>query len=184
MSRIERSVRSAALLAALGIAIASYQGAPDAHAQQLGEGMVRSGTVGIQNDGERKLFYSLLCTCGCPRETLGTCTCGFAHARRGELRAQLDEGLAIDVIQAEYVKKFGTQALAVPPNSGSNRALYLLPLAAAVVGGAGIFFSLRRWRRRNKEQDRAATKADAADALGRDAYDDKLDDELKDLDKE
>ena len=52
--------------------------------QQLGEGMKRTGTVGITNEEERRLFNSLICTCGCPRETLGTCTCDFAHARRAD----------------------------------------------------------------------------------------------------
>ena len=83
------SRRIPALRAALlGGALLAF--APEvASGQQLGEGMKRTGTVGIQNDDERRLFHSLICTCGCPRETLGTCTCDFAHARREELRALL-----------------------------------------------------------------------------------------------
>jgi cytochrome c-type biogenesis protein CcmH/NrfF len=183
MSTKERVVRVAVILAALLIAALAYQDAPEARAQQLGEGMVRSGMVGIQNEAERKLFYSLLCTCGCPRETLGTCTCGFGHARRTELRAQLEEGLTMDQSHVHSGKRFGTQALAVPPNSGANRVVFLLPLAAALLGATGIFFSLRRWRRRSTEQDRVAAKAKPPAGTKLDDYDEKLDQELKDLDE-
>ena len=181
MSRKERVVRVAVVLAAIVIAALAYRETPVASAQQLGEGMVRSGIVGIQNETERKVFYSLLCTCGCPRETLGTCTCAFGHARRGELRAQIEEGLTMEEIHVNYVKRFGTQALAVPPNDGANRAVYLLPLAAALLGATGIFFSLRRWRRRSSEQDRVAAKTKQPEGK-HDDYDDRLDQELKDLD--
>src|SRR5689334_3524118 len=92
-----------------------------ASAQQLGEGMERTGTVGIQNETERQLFAALICTCGCPREALSTCTCGFAHERRAELRAALAAGRSVDEIKAAYADRFGPQALVVPPNTGANR---------------------------------------------------------------
>src|SRR4051812_20623932 len=79
--------------------------------------MDRSGTVGIQSDTERQLFFSVLCTCGCPRETLGTCTCGFGHQRREELREELASGKGVEEIKADYAKRFGSAALAVPPNT-------------------------------------------------------------------
>lgn len=183
MSYKERVVRVAVILAAIVIATLAYRDTPVARAQQLGEGMIRSGMVGIQNEAERKLFYSLLCTCGCPRETLGTCTCGFGHARRAELRAQLEEGLTMDEIHVNYVKRFGTQALAVPPNTGANRVVFLLPLGAALLGATGIFFSLRRWRRRSAEQDRVAAKTKPTAGTKVDDYDEKLDQELADFDQ-
>lgn len=82
------------------------------YGQEIGQGMVRSGTVGIENDIERKLFWSLICTCGCPRETLGTCTCGWAHDRREELRAMLKSGMSVEQAQAEYSKRFEYSACA------------------------------------------------------------------------
>lgn len=185
MSLKERLIRVVVVLTAIVIAAIAYVDTPEARAQQLGEGMIRTGIVGIQNEAERKLFYSLLCTCGCPRETLGTCTCAFGHARRAELRSQLEEGLTMDQIHVAYVKRFGTQALAVPPNDGANRAIYLLPLGVALFAGTGIFFALRRWRRRSTEQDQAAAKAKAKSKQPEgkhDDYDDRIDQELRDLD--
>ena len=154
------------------------------HAQQLGEGMKRTGTVGIANETERRLFYSLICTCGCPRETLGTCTCDFAHARRGELRALLEEGKPIEEIQKLYSNRYGMHALAVPPNAGGARALWALPLVGIFLGAIGVIVVLRRWKGRGAPPPSGtagATKANAAE--GPDAYDEKLDRELEELDR-
>jgi cytochrome c-type biogenesis protein CcmH len=176
----------------LGASLAAVAASGSAGAQQLGEGMVRTGTVGIENPTEHQLFHSLLCTCGCPRETLGTCTCGFAHARRSELRTELAAGKSIETIQASYVERFGTEALAVPPNTGSMRALYAVPIGLFLAGGVVVVVALRRWRKRGGgDGDPPAGGAAGGKRSGgkgkpppRDAYDEKLDDELKRLDDE
>lgn len=186
MSRTRTLIQGITLLVAGLVALVVLLRSPDfAHGQQLGEGMVRTGTVGIQNDTERKLFWSLICTCGCPRETLGTCTCGFAHERRSELRAALAAGRSLEEIQAAYVARFGPEALAVPPNKGGQRLLYLFPLGAIVLGAGLVIVTLRRWKRRSDEASRSAQGPAKDVAAGaRDDYDDKLDEELKSLDRE
>ncbi len=145
----------------------------------------KGGTVGIQNDVERSLYYSLICTCGCPRETLGTCTCDFAAERRDELRGMLTGGMGIEAIQKAYVARFGDQALAVPPNAGASRLVWAVPLVALVVGAFLATRMLRRWSKKGADHRAADAAASAATGpLKRDAYDDKLDDELKELDRE
>lgn len=155
--------------------------------QEIGQGMVRSGTVGIENDTERKLFWSLLCTCGCPRETLGTCTCEWAHDRREELRQMIKSGMTVEQAQAEYAKRFGTQALAVPPSTGSNRLLYLFPLVLIVAGAGAVIAILRSWSRRGAGGPPAPASSGGtsppATKPSRDEYDEKLDDELRRLDE-
>lgn len=182
-----RRAFAARALAALGAGLvggASLLASPSAQGQDIGLGMDRTGTVGIQNETERLLFWSLLCTCGCPRETLGTCTCGFAHERRAELRNQLTLGKSIQEIQAWYVGRFGTQALAVPPDTGGSRALYVAPLLAIVAGAALIITTLKRWRARGEADAAAKTKAaPPAKTNEKDDYDAKLDDELRNLDE-
>ncbi|WP_437674960.1 cytochrome c-type biogenesis protein [Sorangium sp. So ce131] len=194
MSSTRKLIHGITLLAAGVIALVVLLRSPEfAHGQQLGQGMDRTGVVGIQNETERKLFWSLICTCGCPRETLGTCTCGFAHERRDELREALAEGRSVEDIQAAYVERFGSAALAVPPNKGSQRLLFLFPLAAIALGAGLVVVTLRRWKRRSDEAAAAARASTAAPGAGgddrvapgeRDRYDDKLDDELKSLDRE
>jgi cytochrome c-type biogenesis protein CcmH len=169
--------------AGLAVGLALLASTPAA-GQDIGGAMDRTGTVGIQNDTERLLFWSLLCTCGCPRETLGTCTCGYAHDRRAELRAELGKGKSIEQIQAWYVKRFGTQALSVPPSSGGSRALYIAPLLAIVAGAGFLIMTLRRWRARADAAGAAAAAAAPTKAAGgHDEYDARLDDELKNLDE-
>jgi cytochrome c-type biogenesis protein CcmH/NrfF len=155
--------------------------------------MVRTGIVGIQNETEHKLFHSLICTCGCPRESLGTCTCGFAHERRDEIRALLAEGRSIEDIQTAYAARFGPQSLAVPPNKGGYRLLYLFPLGALVVGAGLVIVTLRRWRERSATRTGETKERDGNPSGGRgvkpgpdarDDYDDKLDEELRNLDHE
>ncbi|WP_437811837.1 cytochrome c-type biogenesis protein [Sorangium sp. So ce1078] len=186
MSRTRHLIHGITLLAAGVIALVVLLRSPEfAHGQQLGEGMLRSGTVGIQNETERKLFWSLICTCGCPRETLGTCTCGTAHERRDQLRAALASGLSIEAIQAAYAERYGAEALAVPPNKGSQRLLYLFPLGAILVGAGIVIVTLRRWKRRSDEAGAAGERSRKGVVPGaRDDYDDKLDEELKNLDRE
>jgi cytochrome c-type biogenesis protein CcmH/NrfF len=160
-------------------------GALPAVAQQLGEHMVREGTVGIANDVERRLFTSLICTCGCPRESLATCTCDVAARRRDVLRVELEKGTTFEDIQAGYAALYGPQALAWPPNSGAHRMVWLLPLGALIVSAGAVGVALRRWQRKGASApaptpSRAETST--ANPTKRDAYDDKLDDELRDLD--
>jgi cytochrome c-type biogenesis protein CcmH len=159
-------------------------------AQQLGEGMDRIGIVEFHSDEERQLFPALICMCGCPREALDTCTCGYAHARRAELRAELAKGKSIEQIKEEYAARFGTNALSVPPNTGANRLLYLLPIAAILLGAGAVVITLRRWRRRSDETQRerdALKKKGKGKGKGKasdkpDEYDDRLKQELSDLD--
>lgn len=139
----------------------------------------RGGTIGIRNETDRALFFSLICTCGCPRETLGTCSCDFASSRRDDLRSMLDQGVSLDAIYKAYVARFGEQALAVPPNEGASRLVWAIPLLAFILGAFGAVRILRRWSARGRD-------AQAAPPAGskRDDYDDKLDDELRELDRE
>jgi cytochrome c-type biogenesis protein CcmH/NrfF len=150
-----------------------------ARAQQLGEGMDRGGGLDIRSDEERRVFGDLQCTCGCPRESIATCSCAFADGFRSEVRAMLAKGLTQEEIKTEWVRRHGPAALTVPPNTGANRLLYIAPLAAIAGMGAVAVVVLRRVRRQSDE--RAAAPVAGAK---RDEYDDKLDEELKQLDDE
>lgn len=186
VQKVQKYLRWATLLATLLIVGISAFPISNAFGEEGPFNMARNGTVGIQNESERRLFWSLLCTCGCPRETLGTCTCGFAHERRAELRAELAKGKNIEQIQDEYVGRFGSVALAVPPNKGSQRAVWLVPLLAIVAGAGLVGFILRRWVKTSKNAPAPdqETGNEAVSAEDEKKYESRLDDELKALDKE
>ena len=98
----------------------------------------------------------------------------------------LARGQTPESIIDEYVKEYGTASLAIPPNRGAFRAIYAVPIVALVGTGVGLAFILRRWRSNSQEAVKDAGKKPASkDADGppkRDAYDDRIDAELRDLD--
>lgn len=156
-------------------------------ADAIGQHSGGNGTVEIRNETERQLFWSLICTCGCPRETLGTCPCDIATQRREALRDLLQQGKSIEQAQDAYVAMYGSKSLAVPRNQGANRLLWAVPALAIVLGAWFAVHTLRRFQRRSQVLEAAATNAKTSrpkESKGRDDYDDRLDQELKELDNE
>lgn len=138
-----------------------------------------SGTVQIDDFKEKQVFSQLRCMCGtCPRELLSSCACSTADATRERLRMRLARGDSPGQIIADYTEEFGTVALAIPPNTGVMRAIYAVPILALVGTGVGLTFALKKWRAN------AASRTPESDEklASRDAYDDRIDAELKDLD--
>ena len=86
------------------------------------------------------------------------------------------EGESQDEIIAEYVKENGQDSIAIPPNQGALRSIWAVPVVGISLGALGLAQMLRRWRRKT-----SSNVPDAPVATG-DAYDKRLDDELKDLD--
>ncbi|HEY2368148.1 MAG TPA: cytochrome c-type biogenesis protein CcmH, partial [Polyangiaceae bacterium] len=167
----------------LGIIIAAMP-AP-AWAQQQGTSSLHAGTVHIENEREHALFNSLRCMCGtCARDLLSTCSCTDAEEAREALRRKVAQGETNDQIILEYAQQYGAEALAIPPNQGGMRAIYAVPLVAIAAGGAGIVVLIRRWRGKPTSKKK---KTDDDDKGGggeakRDALDERLDEELRDLD--
>jgi cytochrome c-type biogenesis protein CcmH/NrfF len=180
-----RIVRSIVLAVALCAALLSLRFSTSAFAQDMGDmgkGMDRSGVLDIRNDEERRVFTALQCTCGCPRESLVTCPCGFAHDFRIEVRAMMAKGMTLEEIKTEWVRQHGPGAMMVPTNEGANRVLYLLPLMIIMGMAAVAVTVLRRFRRGGVNASaRAAAAATPNAGAGPDAYDAKLDEELKQL---
>ncbi len=192
-SRVWAGARGAAAAAAsvlLGIMLAAT---PAAHAQDM------HGVVHIENEVERGIFGALRCTCGCAGDTLATCSCETAEEARQKIRERMLAGDARDAIIAAYEAEHGIDALAVPPNRGVLKAVWIVPVLGIGLGAFGLGRVVRRWRRQaardgieppdgeglggvggSRGGGRLGGGAGPGDAL--DAYDAKLDDELKDLD--
>jgi cytochrome c-type biogenesis protein CcmF len=177
-SRVWAGARGAAATAAsvlLGIMLSAT---PAAYAQD----MSHEGTVHIENDAERAIFEKLRCICGgCARDLLSTCPCSaFAEPERERIRAKMRVGETRDQIIAEYVAEHGQDSVVIPPNTGVFRAIYAVPIVGIVAGAWGLARLLRRWRGDSTRSDTVTGTTPAAGV--RDAYDARLDDELKDLD--
>jgi cytochrome c-type biogenesis protein CcmH/NrfF len=148
----------------------------------------QSGSVHMEDMKEKQVFGQLRCMCGtCPRELLSSCACddGYAGATqtRARLRERLAKGDSPEQIIDDYVKEYGTGALAIPPNSGVMRSIYMVPIVALLGTGVGLAVVLRRWRSNSVPVEGGKKDVEPAAAVAkRDAYDDRIDAELKDLD--
>ena len=157
-----------ALLIASTPARAFAQGASSLHA----------GTVEMHSPQEREVFPMLLCQCGaCARLPLDNCVCSTAEDERTHIRAMMSSGATSRQIFDDYVARYGTAALAVPPNKGKLSAIWAVPVAGVLMAGVGVAMLLRRWK--NAGAPLAAGPAPGAD---RDDYDRRLDEELERLD--
>ena len=165
------AVAGTALCLALSLAIFPAS----AHAQ-AGMDNMHSHTVRIDNDHERDVFASLRCMCGCPRDLLSTCSCESAEAARAAVRKQLASGMTKEQVLLAYQQVYGVSSLAVPPNAGALRAIYVVPLVAILGAAVGLGFMVRRWRARGARRGAGggAGPAVSVDAA-RDEYDSRLD---------
>jgi cytochrome c-type biogenesis protein CcmH/NrfF len=147
----------------------------------------------------QRLFADLVCMCGdCKRLTLKACGCPYAEKERGKILAMMagkdiSTHAAEDKVYAEirdaFIKEYGGQhILTVPIDTGFNRLGWMVPWAVFVLCLGMVFVVGRRWVLRG----RAATAARTATASAGGAAptksradeerEDRLDDELRDLD--
>jgi cytochrome c-type biogenesis protein CcmF len=170
-----RGVAATAASVVIGIMLAAT---PVARAQT----MSHTGTVHIESDLERSIFGALRCMCGqCPRDLLSTCNCETADEARENIREKIHAGETRDQILAEYAGQYGAEALSVPPNSGVLRAIWAVPIAGIALGAFGLAHLVRRWRAKDGGTPARDGRGNG-EPPARDAYDERLDEELKDLD--
>ncbi len=146
-------------------------------------------------EANRQLLKDLVCLCGCPRESLYHCKCGFAAGERGFVLGILarqdlwtEEGRAaarqevIDQMMSKHASEkegAGTHVLMVVPDEGFNKLAWAFPYLALSGALALLFAVSRRWVRSGRED----LVVGATDLLDEDEdYSDILDDELRETD--
>ena len=183
---VARSVGGATASILFGVVLATLPAKAYAQSQSSS---LHAGTVEMHSQEEREVFNMLLCQCGaCARLPLSNCVCSTAETERAEVRTAMAAGSTPEQIYSNYVGKYGTAALAVPPNQGKLRFIWAAPLAIGAVGAIGAGLLVRRMKRRGDEDDGARRETtgteDATETTGpavRDEYDARLDDELDKL---
>ena len=152
--------------------------APVAFAQHEGE----SPSAPVTDEpapGEKALFSRLVAPC-CWNQTLDIHGGAAPEQLRAEIRKRLQAGETPDTIERDFVARYGQRVLAVPPGSPIGTIALLLGMLALAAGG-GVFVIMRRWRNAGDASgEQPAKKPEPAGT--RDAYDDKLDEELRALD--
>jgi cytochrome c-type biogenesis protein CcmH/NrfF len=148
----------------------------------------------------QRLFRDLVCLCGgCKRETLDKCPCAYAKAERDKVMAMLagkdistDEKAELaytevrDALVAEYG---GQQILTVPIDKGFNKLAWIIPWVVFALALTLVVVVGQRWVKRGRlatASARSRGTADAASArrpaLADEEREDRLDDELRDID--
>jgi cytochrome c-type biogenesis protein CcmH len=106
-------------------------------------------------------------TCGIP---LVEAQSAQADDERGYIQSLIERGLTLSQIKARLVNAYGNEVLALPPASGFNAAVYVVPIAVVAALLALVAVLLPRWRRRRAERPPAAAQTlSAADAARLDA---------------
>jgi cytochrome c-type biogenesis protein CcmH len=113
-----------------------------------------------------RIGHKLECTCGCA-QILAECNhvgCPNSGPMIEELRAQIAAGQTEPAILNAFVAKYGPIVLAAPLRGGFDVIAWIVPFAVLLLGGLGITFMLRRWRRHTQLATPAAPIA-GEDAL-------------------
>lgn len=125
-----RRLRVSLLLAVLGgLALA-----------QTGQDFV---TPEIKRAGQK-----LACLCKSCKNTVADCPmleCHYAKPAREEIARQQTAGVGDEAIVASFVKREGTQALAVPPAEGFNALAWIMPFAVIGIGLLAIYGFIRKF---------------------------------------
>ena len=98
---------------------------------------------------------------------------------RKDIRKQIAEGKTRQQILDAYLAQYGERILAEPPARGFTRTLYVLPVLLLVLSGVVLSFVVTRMAR---QPALAGGSAEPPAAESRDAYGEKLNEELRDLD--
>jgi cytochrome c-type biogenesis protein CcmH/NrfF len=111
------------------------------------------------------LGHRLMCVCGCS-EILIECNhvgCPDSDRMLGELRAAIDMGGTNDAILTSFQDKYGPTVLAAPMLTKFNIVAWVVPPAFLVLGLAGTFLLVKKWRLRTATMPEIADDPESND---------------------
>jgi cytochrome c-type biogenesis protein CcmH len=117
----------------------------------------------------------------CYVQTLDVHESELATSLRHEIRARLAGGEPAAAIEQDFVARYGERVRALPEGRDPRKGLGSFAAIAGAVAALGLGLALRKWRRAADEA-RPAPGAPRAGARGRDAYDERVDEELREMD--
>ena len=129
---------------------------------------------------EKQMQHEIVCTCGaCGHQTLAECRkdpCGTSHEMRGTLAAMIDQGMNHDQIIQAFIAKYGSEEmLGAPLDRGFSRLAWLFPYLVGATSAVAVGVAAVRWTRKPDAATAAPAPLDAA-------LEERIDDELRDLD--
>jgi len=97
-----------------------------------------------------EIGHQMMCICGC-NQILLECNhvgCPSSDGMRNELMAAVSRGDSDSLVEQGFVQKYGPTVLAAPTTKGFDRAAYILPFAALVLGFGLVVMIVRSWKNR------------------------------------
>lgn len=104
----------------------------------------------------------------------------LASSLRAEIAQRVERGESGDAIEDNLAARYGERIRAVPRGRDSRSTIPIVVGAAMLASLFGLVMLIRRWTKRGADAS-VVSNADAS-AERRDAYDDRLEDELAQLD--
>ena len=166
---------SSALILTLGLSIPGLALAHSPHvAPQDDYGDDIQGNV----PGASAIEGRLMAPC-CWTQTIDIHDSEISLSMKHEIRRRLRNGESAEAIQASFVDRYGPKIMAVQSNSQLKNVFIGL---SVVMGGAGVAAAMMIGRWRKQSSPASATNGNSESAP--DKWDEKLDAELKELDKD
>ena len=97
-----------------------------------------------------EIGHQMMCICGC-NQILLECNhvgCPSSDGMRNELMAAVSRGDSDSLVEQGFVQKYGPTVLAAPTTKGFDRAAYILPFAALILGFVLVVMIVRSWKNR------------------------------------
>jgi cytochrome c-type biogenesis protein CcmH len=94
--------------------------------------------------------HQMMCICGC-NQILLECNhvgCPASDGMRNELLASVTRGDSDSLVEQGFVQKYGPIVLAAPTTKGFDRAAYILPFVALILGFGLMVLVIRSWKNR------------------------------------
>jgi cytochrome c-type biogenesis protein CcmH len=116
----------------------------------------------------------------CENTPLDVCPTEACRQWRELIRQMLAEGKSSGEIEQYFVENYGGRVLAIPPRTGLNWLVYVLPPLAFLAGAVLLFWVLRTWKRRGqKTANETAAGAGSGSEPATDEYVLRLEAELR-----
>jgi cytochrome c-type biogenesis protein CcmH len=97
-----------------------------------------------------EIGHQMMCICGC-NQILLECNhvgCPDSDGMRNELMAAVTRGDSDSLVEQSFVQKYGPTVLAAPTTKGFDRAAYIIPFVALILGFSLIGMVVRAWKNR------------------------------------
>jgi cytochrome c-type biogenesis protein CcmH len=91
-----------------------------------------------------------MCICSCGQVLL-ECNhvgCPDSDGMRNELMAAVSRGDSDSLVEQSFVQKYGPTVLAAPTTAGFDRAAWIFPVVAFVLGVGFVIVVVREWKNR------------------------------------